>query len=41
MKYVRRELTKAGFKEVYDHDDLGDWENDADKVIWMLIAEKE
>ena len=41
MKYVRRELTKAGFKEVYDNDDLGDWENDADKVIWMLIAEKE
>jgi ubiquinone/menaquinone biosynthesis C-methylase UbiE len=41
MKYVRRELTKAGFTEVYDNDDLGDWENDTDKVIWMLIAEKE
>ena len=41
MKYVRRELTKAGFKEVYDNDDLGDWEHDTDKVIWMLIAEKE
>lgn len=41
MKYVRQELTKAGFKELYHNDDLGDWENDEDKVIWMLIAEKE
>ncbi|MEM7084951.1 MAG: class I SAM-dependent methyltransferase [Bacteroidota bacterium] len=41
MKYVRRELKKTGFKEVYHNNDLGDWENDEDKVIWMLIAEKE
>jgi len=41
MKYVRQELDRAGFKEVYNNDDLGDWENDEDKVIWMLIAEKE
>ena len=41
MKYVRKELARAGFKEVYNNEDLGDWENDEDKVIWMLIAEKE
>lgn len=41
MKYVRSELIKAGFEEVYHTSDLGNWENDEDKVIWMLIAEKE
>jgi len=41
MKYVRKELRKAGFKELYHINDLGNWENDSDKVIWMLIAEKE
>lgn len=41
MKYVRQELNKAGFKEVYHNNDLGDWENDEDKLIWMLMAEKE
>lgn len=41
MKYVRKELKKAGFKEVYHNNDMGEWENDSDKIIWMLIAEKE
>ncbi len=41
MKYVRRELKKAGFNELYHDNDMGNWENDPDKVIWMLIAEKE
>jgi len=41
MEYVRTELIEAGFEEVYHTKDLGNWENDEDKVIWMLIAEKE
>ena len=40
-KYVKKELTSAGFKVSHQDDDMGDWENDEDKVIWMLIAEKE
>ena len=41
MEYVREELSRAGFRPLYSNEDLGDWENDEDKVIWMLIAEKE
>ena len=40
-KYVKQELRKAGFKVTYKNNDLGDWENDKDKVIWMLVAMKE
>lgn len=40
-KYVKQELRKAGFKVTYENNDLGDWENDEDKVIWMLVAMKE
>jgi len=40
-KYVKKELRKAGFKLTYENNDLGDWENDKDKVIWMLVAMKE
>ena len=39
-KYVKSELEDAGFKITYQNDDLGDWENDEDKVIWMVIATK-
>ncbi len=39
-KYVRNELTRAKFKVIQQLDDLGDWENDEDKVIWLMIAEK-
>ncbi|WP_298757868.1 class I SAM-dependent methyltransferase [uncultured Psychroserpens sp.] len=39
-EYVEKELKKAGFKIRYQNNDLGDWENDPDKVIWMLIATK-
>jgi ubiquinone/menaquinone biosynthesis C-methylase UbiE len=40
MKYVEGELVKTGFNIVYKNNDLGNWENDQDKVIWMIIAEK-
>ena len=39
-KYVNRELKKAGFRHVYQNNDMGDWENDSDKVIWMTVAVK-
>ncbi len=40
IKYVRRELKRAGFaitKEVKDH---GDWEKDSDKQMWFIVAQK-
>ena len=39
MKYVEGELVKTGFKVAKKDNDLGNWENDRDKVIWMIIAE--
>ena len=39
-KYVRQELEKVGFTIRYENNDLGNWENDPDKVIWMLVAIK-
>ncbi|WP_461303194.1 class I SAM-dependent methyltransferase [Aureisphaera sp.] len=38
--YVIEELRNAGFRVLYENNDLGNWENDEDKVIWMLIAKK-
>jgi ubiquinone/menaquinone biosynthesis C-methylase UbiE len=40
MRYVKQELKDVGFKLKYEKDDLGDWENDPDKVIWMMVATK-
>jgi hypothetical protein len=37
---VKQELKDVGFKLKYEKDDLGDWENDPDKVIWMMVATK-
>lgn len=38
--YVMGELKQAGFKFKYLNNDLGDWENDPDKTMWLLVAEK-
>ncbi|NNF75536.1 MAG: methyltransferase domain-containing protein [Flavobacteriaceae bacterium] len=40
-KYVRPEMEAAQFIITKEIDDLGDWENDADKPMWLLIGEKE
>ncbi|EDP70865.1 Methyltransferase type 11 [Flavobacteriales bacterium ALC-1] len=40
-KYVKQELEKAGYTIRYENNDLGNWENDPDKVIWMLVAKKD
>jgi len=39
-KYVKNELIDAGFKIIHQDNDIGDWENDTNKVIWILIAKK-
>ncbi len=39
-KYVKQELKAANFKIVKQLNDLGNWENDSDKVMWLLVAEK-
>jgi len=39
--YVKKEIKKAGFiltKELYD---LGAWQNDEDKPMWLVVGEKE
>lgn len=39
-KYVRKELLEARFKIDYQNNDIGNWERDTSKVIWMLVAHK-
>jgi len=39
-KYVRKELLSSGFKNLIQDNNIGTWENDEDKVIWMLVATK-
>ncbi|TJY33391.1 class I SAM-dependent methyltransferase [Pontimicrobium aquaticum] len=38
--YVKEELIDANFKIINQIDDLGNWQNDEDKVMWLLVAEK-
>lgn len=40
MKYVEGELVKTGFNIEYKNENIGNWENDEEKVIWILVAEK-
>ena len=40
MKYVEGELIKTGFNIVHKNDNIGNWENDEEKVIWILVAQK-
>lgn len=40
-KYVRKEMEAAGFEIQRYIDDFGDWERDADKVMWILIAQRD
>ena len=37
-EYVREELMAAGFQMMKEVNDLGNWENDPDKKIWVLLA---
>lgn len=36
--YVKKELRKAGFKVVNEVQDFGDWENDREKQMWVVVA---
>lgn len=38
LSYVRDELREAGFEILRSANNLGNWENDPDKKIWLLIA---
>ncbi len=37
-RYVKKELQVAGFKLVKEINDMGYWENDSSKKIWILIG---
>lgn len=39
-KFVKQELETAGFTLITEIDDMGYWEEERDKEIWMLIAQK-
>lgn len=36
--FVKNELQDAGFMITHTYDDLGFWENEPDKQMWMLLA---
>ena len=40
MKYVEGELIKTGFNIIHENNNIGNWENDKEKVIWILVAKK-
>jgi len=39
-KYVKQEMKDANFEIVRQINDLGNWQNDEDKVMWLLVAKK-
>ncbi len=40
MKYVKKDIEKAGFSVIKEVHDFGKWENDTDKTMWILVATK-
>ncbi|MCK0109747.1 methyltransferase domain-containing protein [Flavobacteriaceae bacterium S0825] len=39
-KYVKQEMKDANFSIVKQINDLGHWQNDEDKIMWLLVAKK-
>lgn len=39
-KYVKQELTESGFTIITEIRDMGYWEEETDKKIWLLLAQK-
>ncbi|MEX0289496.1 MAG: class I SAM-dependent methyltransferase [Flavobacteriaceae bacterium] len=37
-KFVKKELKEAGFTVIEEHRDIGNWENESSKKIWVLVA---
>ncbi|MGI9546845.1 MAG: class I SAM-dependent methyltransferase [Flavobacteriaceae bacterium] len=37
-KYVRKELQEVGFKVIEQVNNIGDWENNSSKKIWILVG---
>ena len=40
-KFVKQELDEAGFTLITEINDMGYWEEERDKKIWMLVAQKD
>ncbi|MBG6129653.1 ubiquinone/menaquinone biosynthesis C-methylase UbiE [Aquimarina sp. EL_43] len=40
LKYVKKELQKAGFLISKEIKDFGKWKNETDKTIWILVGTK-
>jgi hypothetical protein len=36
--FVKKELIEAGFELSGEFDNLGKWENEPDKTMWLLIG---
>jgi ubiquinone/menaquinone biosynthesis C-methylase UbiE len=36
--YVKKELEEAGFIVVDEYNDLGHWDHESDKTMWLLVA---
>ena len=39
-EYVRKELKEVGFTILEEENDMGDWENNSSKKIWVLVGGK-
>ena len=39
-KYVKKELREAGFEIVTEIKDMGNWEEENDKTMWLVVAAK-
>lgn len=39
MDFVKQELQEAGYRIVDQRNDMGFWENNPEKIIWVLVAE--
>lgn len=37
-QYVRKELRQAGYRVIEQIDDIGNWENNSSKKIWIIVA---
>lgn len=39
MDFVKRELKDAGYRIIDQRNDMGFWENNQEKIIWVVVAE--
>lgn len=41
LRHVKKELQQVGFIMVYQNNNIGKWEQDPNKTIWILVGKKE